>query len=151
MSVDGKSNVDFHQKVDGKGAVIVLMKTSKGVTLGAYTQVGFTNSNQYKRDDNCVVFNVDTRFKQRIIGTPYAVEDFSQWGPRFDYGSVGLAGNPMDSKNGSCSVSRQTGILDDRKNRQVNLINGMHPLTLEESENFTCVECEVFQVIAIDL
>ena len=45
MSVDGVSNVDFHQKVDGKGPVVVLLKTSKGVTLGAYTEVGFTGSN----------------------------------------------------------------------------------------------------------
>ena len=97
MSVDGPSNVDFHQKVDGKGPVIVLMKTSKGVTLGAYTEVGFTGSNQYKRDDNCVVFNVDTKFKQRIIGSSYAVEDFPMWGPRFDYGSVGLLGCPMNA------------------------------------------------------
>ena len=37
MSVDGASNVDFHQKVDGKGPVVVLYLTSKGVTLGAYT------------------------------------------------------------------------------------------------------------------
>ena len=45
MSVDGASNVDFHQKVDGKGPVVVLLKTSKGVTLGAYTEIGFTGSN----------------------------------------------------------------------------------------------------------
>ena len=117
MSVDGPSNVDFHQKVDGKGPVIVLMKTSKGVTLGAYTEVGFTGSDKYKRDENCVVFNVDTKFKQRIIGTPYAVEDFPKWGPRFDYGSVGLLGCPMNAQNGASCLSSQTGTLEAMKLR----------------------------------
>ena len=133
MSVDGPSNVDFHQKVDGKGPVIVLMKTSKGVILGAYTEVGFTGSDQYHRDDNCVVFNVDTKFKQRIIGSPYAVEDFPKWGPRFDAGSMGLGfyGNPMNAQNVACCFSRQTGNADEwRERRQVNLKNGIHPLTL---------------------
>ena len=118
MSVDGPSNVDFHQKVDGKGPVIVLMKTSKGVTLGAYTQVGFASSDQYKRDDNCVVFNIDTMFKQRIIGTPFAVEDFSKWGPRFDAGTFGLYGDPMNAQNAADCCSRQTSNAPDWSQRR---------------------------------
>ncbi len=62
MTVDGVTGVDFHKKVDGKGPVLVLVKTSKGVTFGAFTEVGFTNSNSYKRDDKCVVMNIDTKF-----------------------------------------------------------------------------------------
>jgi hypothetical protein len=64
MSADGNTNVDFHNKVDGKGPVVVLFRTSKGVTFGAYTKVGFSGSNTCKRDDDCVLFNLDTKFKQ---------------------------------------------------------------------------------------
>ena len=103
MSLDGARSVDFHQKVDGKGPVVVLVKTSKGVTFGAYTEVGFTGSNQYKRDDKCVVMNVDTKFSQRIVGSNWAVEDFPGEGPRFDAGSVSFYGSQLNSYNiGRC-------------------------------------------------
>ena len=107
MTVDGTSHVDFHQKVDGKGPVVVLIKTSKGVVTGAYTRVGFSGAERYHRDDQCVVFNLKTRFKQRIVGSDWAVEDFpSRWGPRFDAGSLGLSGFPMNADNSSCCLTK---------------------------------------------
>ena len=106
MTVDGATAADFHKKVDGKGPVVVLVKTSKGVTFGAYTEVGFTSSNSYKRDDKCVVMNIDTKFSQRIVGSNWAVEDFPHEGPRFDAGSFGFYGNPLNSFNRGRCYSR---------------------------------------------
>ena len=50
--------------------------------------------------------NVDTKFKQRIVGSAWAVEDFPKWGPRFDAGSFGLLGDPMNSQNNASCTSR---------------------------------------------
>jgi hypothetical protein len=108
MTRNGARSLDFHQKVDGKGPVVVLIKTSKGVIFGGYTEVGFTGSNSYKRDDKCVLMNIDTKFTQRIVGSHWAVEDFPEWGPRFDAGSFGFYADPMNSLNSGRCYSRST-------------------------------------------
>ena len=59
---------------------------------GGITLIGFKSCNQYINDPDCCVFNLKTRFK-KFIKSPYAVEDFDYWGPRFDWGSLGLAGD----------------------------------------------------------
>ena len=143
MSQDGNCNQDFHYKVDGKGAVVVLFQTEGGVTLGAYTSVGFTGSDSYKRDDDCVLFNLNSKFRLRVIDSQWAVEDFKKWGPRFDGGAIGLKAYPMNRENNSDCLAKDTdtSIWKDRMN--IKTINGLHPLTGLPGTNFTCVECEV--------
>ena len=55
---DGFSASSFHSKVDGKGGVIVLIKSKSNQVFGAFTKMGFDSSNTYKNDKEAFLFHV---------------------------------------------------------------------------------------------
>jgi hypothetical protein len=57
-SEDGWSASTFHSKVDDKGAVICIIRSSNGNIFGGYTKIGFDSSSLYKADSDAFLFSV---------------------------------------------------------------------------------------------
>ncbi len=51
-TIDGDKAQNFHNKVDGKNQLIILVKTSENIIIGGYTSYPWSSSNQFKYDQD---------------------------------------------------------------------------------------------------
>ena len=57
-SKDGDSNIDVHNKVDGKKDILLIIETNKGRKFGGYTSIGFKeNKTDYDSEAFLISFN----------------------------------------------------------------------------------------------
>lgn len=76
---------EFHDKVDGKGATVVLMKSGVGWIAGGYTSVPWSSEGGvHKSDSEAVLFSVKHRQSYRSQKKEYAVYHNSTHGPVFN-------------------------------------------------------------------
>ena len=61
-SRDGWTKEIFAGKVFNKGATLILIKTSKNAIFGGFTSLKWEDSNDYKRDTEAFVFNLESKF-----------------------------------------------------------------------------------------
>ena len=67
---------DFHKKCDNNPNILCVIKTSKNVKFGGFTEISWTTSNQEKRDDNAFCFSL-TKYKiYDIIKGMIAIGDY---------------------------------------------------------------------------
>ena len=70
------SNSVFHSKVDYKGPTVFIVKTANNRKIGGFTSVSWNQENKEMVDDNCFLFNLDSRtkfgIKKKGTGALYA-------------------------------------------------------------------------------
>ena len=67
---------DFHKKCDNNPNILCVIKTSKNVKFGGFTEISWTTSNQEKRDDKAFCFSL-TKYKiYDIIKGMIAIGDY---------------------------------------------------------------------------
>ena len=58
-SRDGDSSQAVHNKIDGIKNVLLFVETTKGKKFGGYSNIGFDNSDKWKKDDEAFLFSFD--------------------------------------------------------------------------------------------
>ena len=129
----------FHEKCDGKGVTIVLVKTSSGCRFGGYTSKSWgSSSGGYVGDSSAFLFSFDTNKKYKVNTPNYAIYCHHQYGPTFGNGHDLHIANYGPQNNSSYT-------------------NGMaYPLeTIHELnkgvKNFTTKNYEVYEIIYPEL
>jgi len=88
-SMDGDSSTDFHDKCDGKGPTVVIVKTTTGNVFGGYTSVSWWSNQVWKRDPTSFLFQLRPRlshFALRNRDDGYVLYDNRNFGPTFGRG-----------------------------------------------------------------
>jgi len=62
---DGFDANTFHKKCDGKTNTIVLVQIEGGKVFGGFTEAECDSLPGYKQQDNCFIFSVDTKSKEK--------------------------------------------------------------------------------------
>ena len=57
-SIDGDSSKTFHEKCDGKGPTITLIKTNDGFRFGGYASISWNNKSCFQKDKNAFIFSL---------------------------------------------------------------------------------------------
>ena len=65
--IDGDKAKTFHNNVDGKGPLIILVKTSNNNIIGGYTSKAWSSSNKYMKDSEAFLFSLTNEKKYKII------------------------------------------------------------------------------------
>ena len=81
--IDGDKAKTFHNNVDGKGPLIILVKTSNDIIIGGYTSKAWSSSNEYMNDSEAFLFSLTSEKKYRIIKPEYACLHLENDGPCF--------------------------------------------------------------------
>ena len=58
---DGQMISDIHKKIDNIRSVLILIKTTKGIRFGGYSENGFNNSESELKDNKAFVFSLDKK------------------------------------------------------------------------------------------
>ena len=85
---DGMNAGAFHNKVNGNGSTITILKNSNGHTIGGYTSLDWgVNQGNYLRDDSAFLFSLDRNQKYSpSIYPQYTIYNGQQYGPTFGGG-----------------------------------------------------------------
>ena len=86
-SNDGDSAINFHNKVDGNGPIIIIIKTVDNKIIGGYTSKpwsnGNHNNNHIQYDSDAFLFTFETLKMYKINKSSYACLHFPNEGPIF--------------------------------------------------------------------
>ena len=78
---------DFHDRCNGKGATLVVVKTDKGRIFGGYTSVSWESAGGvYKDDKSAFLFSVNNNRKYPITDSTKAIKNYTSYGPLFGGG-----------------------------------------------------------------
>ena len=85
---DGMNASAFHNKVNGYGSNITILKNNKGQLIGGYTSLDWgVNQGSYHRDDSAFLFSLDRNQKYSPNNAPAAaIYNGQQYGPTFGGG-----------------------------------------------------------------
>ena len=85
---DGMNAGAFHNKVNGNGSNITILKNSFGHTIGGYTSLDWgVNQGNWLRDDSAFLFSLDKNEKYSpSIYPQYTIYNGQQYGPTFGGG-----------------------------------------------------------------
>jgi hypothetical protein len=89
---DGFGADDFHEKCDGKGRNIVVVKSRNGNVFGGYTSVSWDSVSKYKSDPNAFLFSLVNKTNSPVkinigsIGGAEAICCSGECGPTFGAG-----------------------------------------------------------------
>ena len=82
-TIDGDKAQNFHNKVDGKNQLIILVKTSENIIIGGYTSNPWSSSDDFMFDYNAFLFSINKKEKYNIINYNKACFHSKQNGPCF--------------------------------------------------------------------
>ena len=132
---DGDSSSTFHNKCNGQGPTLTLVKTSTGYRCGGFTNIPWDSSGNYKKDNDAFVFSMDTRSKYMSTNSDKSIYCNSGYGPTFGNGhDLYLANGFFTAANSNycaCPYTYKTV-------KKSELTGGEY--------NFTVKECEVYQI-----
>ena len=86
---DGDDCNIFHQKCDNNPQILVLFKTTKGIILGGYTEIGYKGSGDEKIDNKAFFFSCDRKKIYKVKQNKTAIFDAirdphnNRYGPKF--------------------------------------------------------------------
>ena len=80
---DGDKAENFHNKVDGKGPLIILVKTSENIIIGGYTSYPWSSSNQLIFDSDAFLFSINKKEIYNIVNYNSACFHSKYNGPCF--------------------------------------------------------------------
>ena len=81
--IDGDKALNFHRYVDGKGPLIILVKTSTNKIIGGYTSIPWSSCNQIIYDSYAFLFSLTTEIKYDIFKPKFACYHSQNNGPVF--------------------------------------------------------------------
>ena len=82
---DGDKTQTFHKKVDGKGPLIVLVKTSNKLIIGGYTSKPWSSSDKNVEDSEAFLFSLKKKKIYNILNEKFACFHSKCDGPTFGY------------------------------------------------------------------
>ena len=137
-SKDGDSAEVFHSLCDGIAPLVVLIKTSKNVIFGGYTEApyAFTKKRTGNKDDNAFIFSINKMKTYDVEKGTNATCSFRDYGPVFygyEYCNIYLFG---DFFNDEGNVAKKGDRYNTTEDFEIN--NG--------EQKFLTKELEVFQV-----
>lgn len=131
---DGDSSSTFHNRCDGKGPTLTLVKTTTGYRCGGFVVTPWDSSGNYKKDQDAFVFSLDTRSKYMSTNNN-SIYCNSGYGPTFGGGhDLYLANCFLTAGNSNYCNSPNTY----KTSKKSELTGGEY--------NFTVKECEVYQI-----
>ena len=138
-SKDGDSAEVFHSLCDGIAPLIVLIKTTKNVIFGGYTEApySFTKKRTGNKDDNAFIFSINKMKTYDVEKGTNATCSFRDYGPVFygyEYCNIYLFG---DFFNDEGNVAKKGDRYNTTEDFEIN--NG--------EQKFLVKELEVYQVI----
>ena len=133
---DGDRAQNFHNKVDGKGPLIILVKTSKNIIIGGYTSIPWSSSDNSIEDSDAFLFSLKNKKIYKILKQKPACIH-SKWdGPFFGfYGDLKIVDGCF--KNDSMTNCQQNSYNFNKEN----LIGE------KKISTFLVKDYEVYQVI----
>ena len=137
-SKDGDSAEVFHSLCDGIAPLVVLIKTSKNVIFGGYTEApySFAKKRTGNKDDNAFIFSINKMKTYDVEKGTNATCSFRDYGPVFygyEYCNIYLFG---DFFNDEGNVAKKGDRYNTTEDFEIN--NG--------EQKFLTKELEVFQV-----
>ena len=135
---DGDSAEVFHSLCDGIAPLVVLIKTSKNVIFGGYTEApySFAKKRTGNKDDNAFIFSINKMKTYDVEKGTNATCSFRDYGPVFygyEYCNIYLFG---DFFNDEGNVAKKGDRYNTTEDFEIN--NG--------EQKFLTKELEVFQV-----
>ena len=89
-SESGFSSANFHEKCDGIGHTLTLIKSINGNVFGGYTGAAWSSSNIYINDSNSFIFSLINQsndpFKANCTVNKHAICGHSAYGPTYGSG-----------------------------------------------------------------
>jgi len=82
-TVDGDSAQNFHKNVDGKGPLVIIVKTTENKIIGGYTSKPWSSSNNIQKDDDAFLFTFESYKMYKIKKSSYACLHLTKEGPVF--------------------------------------------------------------------
>ena len=101
-SIDGDSSYKFHEKCNGKGATITLVKTDKGFRFGGYTSTSWSNIEEFQKDNSAFIFSLNKKEKYNIKNENNAIYGGKINGPIFGLNEICVKNN-CKTQGGECS------------------------------------------------
>jgi hypothetical protein len=86
-SRDGDSSQTFHNKCDGIPNTVIIIETTKGKKFGGFTSQIWDKKGDFKRDENCFLFNLNKKEIYYIKNSDIAILCSKNKGPNFGSGS----------------------------------------------------------------
>ncbi len=137
-SKDGDSAEIFHSLCDGLAPVVVLVKTTKGIKFGGYTEVPFENSQKRKgkKDDNAFIFSINKEKTYDVERGTNATCSYKNYGPVFygyEYCNIYLYGDFFSDEG---NVAKKGDRYNTTEDFEIN----------DGEQKFMVKELEVYQV-----
>ena len=99
-SRDGDSSQTFHNKCDGIPNTLIIIETTKGKKFGGFTSQIWDKKGDFKRDENCFLFNLNKKEIYYIKNPDIAILCSKNKGPNFGSGSdICIEDNCMRNNN----------------------------------------------------
>ena len=137
-SKDGDSAEIFHSLCDGLAPIVALIKTTKGVKFGGYTEAPFEFSKKRKgnKDDNAFIFSINKEKTYDVQKGTNATCSYRNYGPVFygyEYCNIYLYGDFFSDEG---NVAKKGDRYNTTEDFEIN--NG--------EQKFMVKELEVYQV-----
>jgi hypothetical protein len=137
-SKDGDSAEIFHSLCDGLAPIVALIKTTKGVKFGGYTEVPFEFSKKRKgnKDDNAFIFSINKGKTYDVEKGTNATCSYRNYGPVFygyEYCNIYLYGDFFSDEG---NVAKKGDRYNTTEDFEIN----------DGEQKFMVKELEVYQV-----
>ena len=137
-SKDGDSAEIFHSLCDGIAPIIALVKTTKGIKFGGYTEVPFEFSKKRKgnKDDNAFIFSINKGKTYDVEKGTNATCSYRNYGPVFygyEYCNIYLYGDFFSDEG---NVAKKGDRYNTTEDFEIN----------DGEQKFMVRELEVYQV-----
>jgi len=141
---DGSKTEDFNKNVNGKNNQLIILKTTKGIIFGGYTQRGFQNSNEGKiKDDSVFLFSLYNKKIYNIKKGSYAIYEHTNGKYGVFFGKCD-GNNPIFVGGSNCDMLLYKCYTCPKTNEEYNF---MYDYELNGGEKkFNLEEIEVFQI-----
>jgi hypothetical protein len=83
---DGSSSANFHERCDGQGPTVTIVKLDNGKLIGGYASVSWNSGGSYFGDSSCFLFSLTNSFKHSHYRYTNNLYGNSSYGPTFGGG-----------------------------------------------------------------
>ena len=137
-SKDGDSSEIFHSLCDGIAPIIALIKTTRGIKFGGYTEIPFEFSKKRKgnKDDNAFIFSINKGKTYDVEKGTNATCSYRNYGPVFygyEYCNIYLYGDFFSDEG---NVAKKGDRYNTTEDFEIN----------DGEQKFMVKELEVYQV-----
>lgn len=141
---DGSKTDNFNEKCKGKSNQLIILKTTKGLIFGGYTERGFQNTKEGKiKDDSVFLFSLDNKKIYDIKKGSYAMYEYSEKKFGIFFGKCD-GNNPIFLGSQNCDMLLNKSHTCSKNNEEYKF---MFDYELNGGEKkFQLQEIEVFQI-----